>query len=65
MRQPVHIADLIVGGILAISGLINIVAHWNHPERIRGLTYKQFMWGSTIATICGLVVALWQFVLPR
>jgi hypothetical protein len=65
MREPLHIGDLIVGGMMAISGLFAIITNWNHPERIRGLTYKQFMWCCSIATIGGLGLALWQFVLPR
>ena len=61
---PLNIGDLIVGGMLAISGLISILAHWNHPERIRSLTYKQFMWGSAIVTLGGVLLPLWQFIFP-
>jgi hypothetical protein len=60
-----HIGDIIVGGMMAVSGLFAIIATWNHPEHIRGLTYKQFMWCVGIATVGGLGLALWQFILPR
>ena len=64
MHHALNIGDLIVGGMLAIGGLISILAHWNHAERIRGLTYNQFMWGSAIVTLGGVLPSLWQFIFP-
>ena len=65
MSHPLHVGDLIVGGMLFVSGAFACVVTLKHPEHIRGLTYKQYMACCIITTLGGALLMLWQFILPR
>jgi len=65
MGRSLNVTSLLVGGMLMLVGAIAFFTHRTRPDRVRGLTHKQFLWLCVVAFVCGAFVAVAQFILPE
>ena len=60
-----NVSDLIVGGMLMMSGAVAWFFQRKRPDQVRGISYKQFVWLCVITIIGGALVAGMQFFVER
>ncbi len=62
MNHSLHIADVIVGGMLMVTSALALLFTWNRRELVRGISYKQFVRSCAVGIIGGAVIAVWRFI---
>jgi hypothetical protein len=59
------IPNLIVGGMLIVSGAFGYFWGRSHREAIRGLSYKQFVSCMVAMMVCGTLTGVVQFFISE
>ena len=60
-KIPMSTNDLSGGGSLLFAGLFGLFYLRKWPQKIQGLTVRQYKWCCAVVIVCGAVITVWGF----